>query len=228
MAEDKKGVLIYADWIKKFEVLQDEEAGKLIKHFFRYINDLNPIAPDRITELSFIDIENTLKRDLKKWEKRADRSRENGKKGGRPVEVENPKKPKETQQVILEPKKPDSVNVNVSVNDSVINKKGVFIYIGLEQIFKKPSEVLNERYQQWLEGRLASEFRNVDLPKVLGKFDQTASFNTFTTETHFKNTFQKICRDILNPQKSKFDKPETVSQMTIGSKSKMPVTPQNQ
>ena len=68
MAEGKKGVLVYADWIKKFETLSDDEAGRLAKHLFRYINDLNPIAPDRITELSFIDIEITLKRDLKKWE----------------------------------------------------------------------------------------------------------------------------------------------------------------
>jgi len=68
MAEGKKGVLVYSDWMKKFESLSDEEAGRLAKHLFRYINDLNPTAPDRITELSFIDIELTLKRDLKKWE----------------------------------------------------------------------------------------------------------------------------------------------------------------
>ena len=78
MAEDKKRVIVYADWINKFEALEDDEAGKLIKHFFRYINDLNPTYPDRITEISFIDIQNTLKRDLIKWEKRAEKSRENG------------------------------------------------------------------------------------------------------------------------------------------------------
>lgn len=119
MADGKKSIVVYADWITKFEVLTDDEAGKLIKHFFRYVNDLNPKAPDRITELSFIDIEQCLKRDLVKWEKRAERSRENGKMGGRPSNEENPEKPKETQQVIYEPRKPVNVNVNgnVSVND---------------------------------------------------------------------------------------------------------------
>lgn len=68
MAENKNSILVYADWIKKFEALEDDEAGRLIKHFFRYVNDLNPVAPDRITQLSFIDIEQSLKRDLKKWE----------------------------------------------------------------------------------------------------------------------------------------------------------------
>lgn len=127
MAENKKSIIVYADWIKKFEALTDEEAGKLIKHFFRYVNDKNPKAPDRITQLLFIDIEQSLKRDLKKWEQRAERSRENGKMGGRPTKEDNPEKPKETQQVILEPKKPDSVNVsvNVSVKDNDIKKEEV-------------------------------------------------------------------------------------------------------
>lgn len=67
MAENKKGIIVYADWIDKFEELTDDEAGKLIKHFFRYVNDLNPEAPDRTTKLMFIDIKNTLKRDLAKY-----------------------------------------------------------------------------------------------------------------------------------------------------------------
>lgn len=123
MAENKKSIVVYADWIDKFEELEDDEAGRLIKHFFRFVNDLNPTAPDRTTKLMFIDIENTLKRDLVKWEERAKRSRENGNKGGRPKETQrNPEEPKKTQQVILKPKKPDSVNVsdNDSVTDSVI------------------------------------------------------------------------------------------------------------
>lgn len=124
MAQDKKKVIVYADWIIKFEALDDAEAGRLIKHFFRYINDLNPTYPDRITEISFLDIQNTLKRDLKKWEKRAESSRENGKSGGRP---QNPKKPTETQQVILEPKEPvkDIDNGSGIVKDTVtdIEKK---------------------------------------------------------------------------------------------------------
>jgi hypothetical protein len=69
MAENKKGVLVYADWIDHFEGLTDEEAGLLIKHFFRYVNDLKPIPPDRITEIAFAPIKASLKRDLEKWEK---------------------------------------------------------------------------------------------------------------------------------------------------------------
>lgn len=127
MAEGKKSIIIYADWIKKFEALTDDEAGRLIKHLFRYVNDQNPEFPDRITELSFIDIEQSLKRDLVKWEQRAERSRENGKSGGRPSAKSNEIKPEETQQVILEPEKPVTVNVSGSVNDigNVKKKKSI-------------------------------------------------------------------------------------------------------
>jgi hypothetical protein len=112
MAENKKAFVAYCDWLESFEELTDEEAGKLAKHLFRYVNDLNPEPPDKITKMCFIPIKQSLKRDLVKYEERADRARENGAKGGRP-------KTQKTQSVISEPKKPDSVNVSVSVNDNV-------------------------------------------------------------------------------------------------------------
>ena len=108
MAKDKKSFVAYCDWLESFEELTDEEAGRLAKHLFRYVNDLNPEPPDKITKMCFIPIKQSLKRDLVKYEERADRARENGAKGGRP-------KTQKTQSVISEPKKPD--NVNVSVND---------------------------------------------------------------------------------------------------------------
>jgi hypothetical protein len=66
MAQGKKNVIVYTDWISTFELLSDEEAGKLIKHFFRYVNDLNPEPPDRMIEILFEPIKTTLKRDLEK------------------------------------------------------------------------------------------------------------------------------------------------------------------
>jgi len=67
MAEEKKGVIIYADYINTFEELDDDEAGRLIKHFFRYVNDLNPEPPDKLTKIAFEPIKQQLKRDLEKW-----------------------------------------------------------------------------------------------------------------------------------------------------------------
>jgi len=132
MAEGKNKIIVYKDWIKKFEALKDAEAGKLIKHFFRYVNDLNPVAPDRVTELSFIDIEQTLKRDLKKWESAADRSRENGLLGGRPKTKNNPDEPRITNQVISEPRKPVIVNGIGIVNDNVSTIQNIDIDFNLQ------------------------------------------------------------------------------------------------
>ncbi|TDO21926.1 DUF6291 domain-containing protein [Pedobacter duraquae] len=78
MAENKNSIIVYAEWIKKFEELEDDEAGRLIKHFFRYVNDQDPVAPDRLTKIAFIDIEQCLKRDLAKWDKTKNSRADNG------------------------------------------------------------------------------------------------------------------------------------------------------
>lgn len=207
MAEDKKGVLVYADWIKKFEALSDDEAGRLIKHFFKYVNDLNPVAPDRITELSFIDIESSLKRDLIKWEKRAERSRENGKSGGRPTIL---KKPKKTQQVILEPKKPDSVNDNVTVN---VNDIDILLKKETKEDFEKINIPKNEQFgkevlqdQIWVETVLMQnrispteleKFIDAFNKNLIQKFDNKISKKEYAS--HFSSwlpiEIQKIKKD---------------------------------
>jgi len=120
MAVGKKSIIIYSDWIELFESLSDEEAGKLVKHFFRYVNDLNPIAPDRLTEISFVQIKQSLKRDLVKWEEtRLKRS-----KGGKASAEKRNKiqhtstKPTHVKSVQhTSTHSTDSVNVSVSVND---------------------------------------------------------------------------------------------------------------
>jgi len=145
MAQDKKSIIVYADWIDKFEELTDDEAGKLIKHFFRYVNDLNPEAPDRTTKLMFIDLQNTLKRDLEKWESKLDERSVNGRLGNlkryyldiyedvksNKITLEKGEELAKTRKASLSDEETrvatKSVakladSVSVSVNDSVINK----------------------------------------------------------------------------------------------------------
>ncbi|WP_231489881.1 DUF6291 domain-containing protein [Pedobacter sp. Leaf170] len=68
MAENKKSFVLYADLISTFEELEDVEAGLLVKHLLRYVNDQNPEAPNRLIKLLFEPIKLQLKRDLHKWE----------------------------------------------------------------------------------------------------------------------------------------------------------------
>lgn len=81
MAENKKSIIVYSDWMEHFENLTDEEAGRLIKHFFRYVNDLKPQPQDRLTEIAFAPIKASLKRDLDKWEKTVQERSINGRLG---------------------------------------------------------------------------------------------------------------------------------------------------
>ena len=67
MAEGKTSFLLYADYIHTFELLTDEQAGRLIKHIFDYVNDKNPESDDLIIKLAFGPIKRQLKRDLKEW-----------------------------------------------------------------------------------------------------------------------------------------------------------------
>jgi hypothetical protein len=117
MAEGKKSILFYVDWHDTFKELNDEDAGKLIKHIFAYVNDENPICDDLIINIAFEPIKQSLKRDLKRYEEYIDKQSVNGAKGGRP------KKATETQitQPFFEkPKKADSVSDSVNDNESDI------------------------------------------------------------------------------------------------------------
>lgn len=148
MAENKKSIIVYADWMELFDALQDDEAGRLIKHFFRYVNDLDPKAPDRITELSFIQIKQSLKRDLKKYENYINKQKTNGLKGGRPKAKET----QITQPFISEPKKADSDSDSDSVNDSETKK----LYIYTEKDF----------LERWKSARLHYDKKPTNISKL--------------------------------------------------------------
>lgn len=75
--EGKNKVIVYADWISTFEELSDAEAGRLVKHFFRYINDKAPEPPNKIIRIAFEHIKQTLKRDLAAWKKKSEKNTEN-------------------------------------------------------------------------------------------------------------------------------------------------------
>lgn len=82
MAEGKKSVVVYCDWGSTFDSLDEVEAGRLIKHFFDYIRDKDPVAPDKLTQIAFEPIKQQLKRDLVKWVEIADNRSKSGRLGG--------------------------------------------------------------------------------------------------------------------------------------------------
>lgn len=122
MAENKKSFVAYCDWEKVFEMLTDEEAGKVTKHLFAYVNDREPVLEDRLLKIVFEPIKLQLKRDLKKYESIREKRIEAGKLGGRP-----PKKQTEAKKANgffekqTKAKKPVTVTVNDTVTVTDIN-----------------------------------------------------------------------------------------------------------
>ena len=136
MAENKKSVLLYCDLIHTVEKMDNETAGEFFKHYLRYINDLNPESDNPIVDITFESVKQNLKRDLVKWEERAEKSRMNGKLGGRP-------KTQITQQVNLKPRKPDTV----TVTDKVTVKDTVNVIKDKEAVFKKTLLNFQDKYE---------------------------------------------------------------------------------
>lgn len=123
MAKDKKSFILYCDQQGVFNMLPDEQAGKLIKHIFAYVNDENPESEDLLLTIAFEAIKTQLKRDLKKYENYIDKQKENGRKGGRPKTQPFLDETQKTQAFFQKPKKADNVNVNV--NENVIIKENI-------------------------------------------------------------------------------------------------------
>lgn len=199
MAVGKKKVIVYTDWIIQFKDLTDEEAGKLIKHFFNYINDLKPES-DRLTELLFNPIKATLKRDLQSWESKQQTNKENGLKGGRPkkeiteINQNNPVGLLKTQS---NPEKgvSDSVSVNVNVNDikeilSVRKLKFSETLKPFLDIYSK--DMLNDFYLYWTEHGENDRKMKFEKQKSFGISQRLAYWN--------KNDFKpKQQNKIANP-----------------------------
>ena len=135
MAEGKQSFLLYSDYISIFEQLTDDEAGKMIKHLFRYVNDMEPELEDRMLKILFEPIKAALKRDLKKWEgKRVTRS-EAGRMGGlKSAEVRRSKlNQNEANEANASNVKQNQANeaVSVIVNDTVtvnVNDNDLYKY----------------------------------------------------------------------------------------------------
>lgn len=115
MAEEKRSFILYCDLIHTFAGLTNDEAGKLIKHVFSYVNDENPETNDRIIKIAFEPIKQQLKRDLKNWESIKKKRSDAGKASA------EARKQKSTSVEIVEQKEQVSTNstVSVNVNDNV-------------------------------------------------------------------------------------------------------------
>lgn len=208
--EEKKIILVYADWIELFEALDNEEAGKLIKHFFRYVNDLNPEYPDRLTELSFIPIKQSLKRDLEKWIGTKEERSYNGRKGNlrkynpdlfdrfskEEITLEEAEQiaksrkvspPDKNTRIAISSVANVAVNDNVNVNDIINNTKADKIDFDalltfINETFGRNFKTISNQVKAKYNARLKDGYSKSDF--------KTAMLNCSKLQFHKDNNFQ--------------------------------------
>jgi uncharacterized phage protein (TIGR02220 family) len=113
MAENKKSFVLYSDQRTLIELLNNEQAGVLLKHIFAYVNDENPICTDQLINIAFEPIKQQFKRDLIKWE----RTKEGRSKAG--LASAEAKKLNKLQQTSTNVNKVKQSSTKSTVNDNV-------------------------------------------------------------------------------------------------------------
>ena len=128
--EGKKSFVLYTDQREVFEELDDEQAGKLIKHIFSYVNDENPEAEDKFVRLAFLPIKTQLKRDLKIWDEKKHLRSEAGKKGGL-AKASNARNDLANSSNATN----SLANLAVNVNGNVNNQRSAGALLSLQDVF---------------------------------------------------------------------------------------------
>jgi len=180
MAKDKKSFILYADQLEHFEDLTDEEAGQLIKHVFRYVNDKKPEAPNRIIQVAFNPVKQQLKRDLKTYECTKDERSKAGILGNlkkynldlfdkvvaEKLTIDEAQSIAKTRKASQSDKVVANLAVNVNVNDNV---NDISFKKETKEILTIP-ENLKLIWDLWLEYRKAKKIKNY----AGAKFEQMA------------------------------------------------------
>ena len=97
-SEDKKSFQLYNDYIQHFNLMSDEDAGKLIKAIFSYVNDQPYEELKGMPMMAFSFISSQLKRDKDKYDARCEANRRNGSLGGRPKKIKENEKTTQPQK----------------------------------------------------------------------------------------------------------------------------------
>lgn len=203
MATDKKSVVLYCDIIHTVKELTDEEAGRLFKHYLAYINDLNPIPPDKLTQVIFEPIKQSLKRDLKKWEDKRGKRSDAGKKGmekrwgNNNNVITNITNDNNVIENITNITVSDSVSVSDSVNvsDIIIEQKTFDLTVGQSESLKMkfpilkqiPISELLDKFNFHLVGQSKSHDKQTEYVKHLFNWVGTASGQTAINELQTKH-----------------------------------------
>lgn len=224
--QGKKSFVLYTDQREVFEELTDEDAGKLIKHIFAYVNDENPETNDKLLKIAFLPIKTQLKRDLVVWDEKKQQRAEAGRKGGL-AKASNASeilaKPSNAKQslanVAVNVNGNVNVNDNVNVNGNVTNKESANALFSLDDIFidfnkekplKRPyfermsvvhstdTKTIKSHFKKWA---IIKEGEAMTIAKAENSFNLYLSNNLKNSKPPEKakseNIFEKIYQDMM-------------------------------
>jgi len=176
--QGKKSFLLYTDQREVFEELSDEDAGKLIKHIFAYVNDEDPITSDKLLKVAFLPIKTQLKRDLKTWENKQEQRKDAAKKS---VESRQRTLTSVNERLISfggNVNGNGNGNGNVNVNDNVNVNGNVTKQIGANALFSLDDVFIDFKKEKPLKrpyfDRMA-EVHSTDSETIEGLFKKWAT-----------------------------------------------------
>jgi hypothetical protein len=178
--EGKKSFVLYTDQREVFDELSDEDAGRLIKHIFSYVNDENPSTDDILIKVAFLPIKTQLKRDLKMWDEKKQQRAEAGRKGG-------VAKASNAKQILANPSNAtnDVANLAVNVNDNV-NVNGNVNDISSINIFTTRRLGGKNLFEEMMH---IYDLSDDQVQKLYQEWSLTHDDQNFESEKHLKNSF---------------------------------------
>jgi hypothetical protein len=185
----KKSFVLYTDQREVFDELSDEDAGKLIKHIFSYVNDEDPFTEDKLLKIAFLPIKTQLKRDLRIWDEKKEQRSEAGKKGGL-AKASNARNDLAKPSIATNNVANLAVNVNgnVNVNDNVNDISSITIFttsrLGGRNLFQDMCHIYDLSDDQ--------------VQKLYQEWDLTHEGQKFESEKHLKNSFILFVKNNAN------------------------------
>lgn len=167
MAEGKNTIIVYRDWKAVADALSPEQFGLLMKHFFDFVNDLDPVLTDPVLKMAWIPIEQTLKRDYKKWKEKSSKNSDNAKLRWEKERIRT--HTDASERVRSDANDAVSVSVSVSGNDSVKeaikkpakpNKSIILDEPSLEEFLEYAKEKLSTQIYEGIETDLELKFHS--------------------------------------------------------------------
>jgi uncharacterized phage protein (TIGR02220 family) len=175
MATEKNSFLLYCDTIHTIEKLSDVDAGQLLKHILRYVNDKEPVTENPLVEIAFEPIRQSLKRDLVKYENIRTRNSENAKKRWNAKECDR------IPEIRNNTKNADSDSVSVS--DSVIyNIDYQALLDFVNKTFGRNFKIVSDKIQRSYKARLKEGYKKEDIINAI--------INCKDNKYHKENNYQ--------------------------------------